>query len=227
MKWCGIFLLFFCVVVSGFSGAVTSQSIQVSTQSSFVLLTGFEPFDAYEVNPSQEIVEALHGTCIANCSIVGLVLPVSFNTSVDVFIDAVEQYHPVVILSFGLSPRAKGFEVEQCAINLKKTSLNGSFSFPKRIDCDGPFFRVSSLSAWSNVQLLRFNQVPARVSFFAGMYVCNFVYYSMLGYLSDSSSPVAYGFMHVPFLLSQDPEGLPLECMVFGVVSILESLLAS
>ena len=61
---------------------VKTDSIQINDLP-YVLLTGFEPFDIYEVNPSQLIVEALDGQIIADAQIVGVVLPVDFTFSVE------------------------------------------------------------------------------------------------------------------------------------------------
>ena len=43
-----------------------------------VLITGFEPFNGYEINPSQLIAETLNGQNIEDAEIIGIVLPVNF-----------------------------------------------------------------------------------------------------------------------------------------------------
>ena len=46
-----------------------------------VLLTGFEPFDGDDTNPSQAVVRALDGWMLAGHRIVGRELPVVFGQS--------------------------------------------------------------------------------------------------------------------------------------------------
>ena len=46
-----------------------------------LLLTGFEPFLSFTVNPTMRIVEELNGLEIAGYKIVGRVLPVDFASS--------------------------------------------------------------------------------------------------------------------------------------------------
>ena len=56
--------------------------------------------------------------------------------------------------------------------------------------------------------------IPAHQSFSAGTYVCNTVLYSTLGYIEDHKLSIKAGFIHVPLLKSQDPDGMELETML-------------
>ncbi len=51
------------------------------TGEDVVLVTGFEPFGQWDSNPSGAIALALNGTTVDGARIVGVVLPVTFNTS--------------------------------------------------------------------------------------------------------------------------------------------------
>jgi len=46
-----------------------------------LLATGFEPFDGYSVNPSDELVKAINGRKIAAYNIVGATLPLDYTTA--------------------------------------------------------------------------------------------------------------------------------------------------
>ena len=89
-----------------------------------VLVTGFEPFSKYNVNPSQLIAEALNAEYINDAEIVGIVLPVDFEESVDIVVQAVESYDPILVMSIGLSPGADSIELEKIGVNLKIPLLN-------------------------------------------------------------------------------------------------------
>lgn len=183
-----------------------------------VLVTGFEPFGGHAINPSQVIVETLNGTTLNGAEIIGIVLPVDFNKSVEVARAAIEQYHPDVVLSLGLAARSKVIKVEKIAVNLKRFPKDdGTWSFPQRIDRNGPFFRVTSLGAGAIAREMRSAGIPARQSFFAGMYICNSLFYELLGDSTENNMTASFGFIHVPLLDSQDPEGMALETMVDAV----------
>lgn len=180
-----------------------------------VLVTGFEPFGAHSINPSQLIAETLNGTTLNNASIIGIVLPVDFNKSLEGARAAIEKYHPDVILSLGLAARSKMLNVEKIAVNFKRYPKDdGTWSFPQRIDKNGPLARVTSLDAGVIAREIRNAGIPARQSFFAGTYICNALFYGVLGDIKENNMTASVGFIHVPLLETQDPEGMPLESMI-------------
>lgn len=191
-----------------------------------VLVTGFGPFDIYGVNPSQLIAETLNGKHINEAEVVGIVLPVDFEESVNATVQAIENYDPVLVISVGLSPKAHSIEVERIGINLKQMPCDErEWLFPHRVDSDGPFFRLSSIDTREVVLDLREMGIPAQQSFSTGMYIYNAVLYKTLGYIEDHDLSKKAGFIHVPLLISQDPNGMELETMIDAIeVSINSSL---
>jgi pyroglutamyl-peptidase len=199
----GIFILLFPIGMYNASGA------QV------VLVTGFEPFGNVTVNPSQLIAEALNGSIINNAEIVGVVLPVDFNESAKIATDMIEYYHPTLVISLGLNARARDIEIEKIGVNLKRYPKNdGTQSFPRRIDSSGPFLRFSSINTINIVRKIREVNISVQQSYFAGTYVCNALFYQLLGYLSEHNNLIKIGFIHVPLLDSQDQNGMPLQTMI-------------
>jgi len=189
-----------------------------NASESVVLVTGFEPFQNYTVNPSGLIAETLNGSSIGGASVVGVVLPVDFNRSAEIAIHAMKQYHPVLVLSLGLNARSHALRVEKIGVNLKRYQKeNGRWSFPHRIERAGPFFRITSLHTDEIVRTIRKVNTPVQQSYFAGMYVCNGLFYQLLGYVHAQNSSTNVGFIHVPLLDSQDPQGMPLQTMVDAV----------
>jgi pyrrolidone-carboxylate peptidase len=75
-----------------------------------VLVTGFEPFGSHSINPSQIIAETLNGSILNDAEIIGLVLPVDFNKSVENTIEAIEHYQPDLVISLGLDARSNGYQ---------------------------------------------------------------------------------------------------------------------
>jgi pyroglutamyl-peptidase len=206
-------LLVFGILFSLFSyGSYSASGAPV------VIVTGFEPFGNYSVNPSQLIAEVLNGTSLGGISVVGVVLPVDFNNSVEMTIHAIEQYHPVLVISTGLNARSHTIKVEKIGMNLKRyPNGDGTWSFPRRIDKTGPFFRITPIHTNDIVRKIRDVNISVQQSFFAGTYVCNALFYHMLGYADNQNHTIKVGFIHVPLLDSQDPQGMSLQTMTEAV----------
>jgi len=194
------------------------------TGTKIVLVTGFESFGSYTTNPSQVITETLNGSILANATIIGIVLPVNFSTSVERVRAAIEQYHPDVVWSLGLNAKSRVIEVEKIGVNFKRYQRDdGTWSFPRRIEKNGPYIRLTSLNTQDIVRTIRQANIPAKQSFFAGMYVCNAVFYEVLGYVKNQELNTSVGFIHVPLMDSQHPQGLPIETQLNAVKIAIEA----
>jgi pyroglutamyl-peptidase len=205
---------------------VLFSTFSLGTDAKVVLVTGFEPFGTHDINPSQLIAETLNGSIISNASVIGIVLPVNFSTSVEKAKEAIALFHPDVVISLGLNAKATGVEIEKIGVNMKRYPLeNGRWSFPRRIDSKGPFLRITSLKTSGIVRKIHEADIPVKQSYFAGSYICNALFYEVLGYVKDQNLPISVGFLHMPLLDSQDPGGLPLGMMVNATkIAIQESL---
>ena len=213
----------YCTPSVGFDN---TNNTTFDSKETVVLVTGFEPFNIYDINPSQLIAETLNGEYINDIEIVGIVLPVDFDRSADVVVQAIDDYDPILVISVGLSPTTHSIELEKIGLNLRQVPRNESiWFFPRRIDPDGPFIHLTSIDTRETAIELRKAGIPAHQSFSAGIYVCNDVLYETLGYIEDYELPTRAGFIHVPLLKSQDPDGMELETMIEAVkLSINTSL---
>jgi len=191
-----------------------------------VLVTGFEPFGDYTVNPSQLIAEALNGSTLNDVELFGAVLPVDFNESVEMTTDVIEHYHPILVMSLGLNPRALGIEIEKIGVNLKRYPKDdGTWSLPQRIDVPGPFLRFSSIPTQNIVRKIREANISVQQSYFAGSYICNTLFYQLIGYVSEQNNSRKVGFIHIPLLDFQAQDGMPLQTMVDAVKIAIQTCL--
>ena len=84
-------IILFLPVASGFVCSPVSQVKLGDLESSkIVLITGFEPFATHEVNPSQLIVESIHGENMSGFTVVSLCLPVNFTEAVNTIRDVID-----------------------------------------------------------------------------------------------------------------------------------------
>ena len=216
------------LVLIGVVLCCTGAQMGVVSCTPVVLVTGFGPFQNYSVNPSGLIAEALNGYSIAGASVVGVVLPVEYNQSLEIAVHAIERYQPVLVISCGLNARAHTIHVENIGVNLKRYPKgNGCLSFPHRIEKTGPLFRVSMIPVSEVVRAIKDANISAQQSYFAGMYVCNGLFYRLMSYAEGLNDSIDVGFMHVPLLNSQDPEGMPLGAMVDAVTLAIQTCLRS
>ena len=219
----------FIILIFTFSqiglGSIYGNSYNCETRSSkIILLTGFEAFGIYNINPSQLIVENLSGQIINGAEIIGIILPVDFEESEEIAAQAIEQYKPIIVLSLGLSPKTEDIDVEKFAINIMRCPIdNDTWSFPKRIDKKAPLIRFSQFKVAKTVKNIESSGIPAHFGYFAGTYVCNYLFYQTLGYVNKNCLSIDVGFIHVPLLDSQDPAGMKLDLMIEAVTITLET----
>jgi len=179
-----------------------------------VLVTGFEPFGGHEVNPAQVIAETLNGQVIDGATIVGISVPVNFTKSVEVVTQAIEDYDPIIVISIGLAAIYQTIHIEKVGLNLRRDGeIDRWFKF-RRLDPNGPWIHLSSLPTYCIAKEIRRAGIPAWQSLYAGIYICNALMYGVLDYIYENDLPIKAGFIHVPLLSSQDPQGMDLETML-------------
>ena len=84
-----------------------------------ILVTGFEPFLDFKINPTMQIVEALNGKKIDSYDIVGRILSVDFQQSAEQLKQHIEEVKPQIIISLGLAGGRFKVTPERIAINVK------------------------------------------------------------------------------------------------------------
>lgn len=201
----------------GFSGSLPREEkiAEFYHTDTVVLVTGFEPFGGFDVNPAQVIAETLDGQVVNGATIIGISVPVNFTESVEVVTQAIEDFGPSIVVSIGLAAGSRMICIEKVGLNLRKKSYEDGrwFNF-RRLNHSGPWIRLSSLPTCCIAKEIRRAGIPARQSFFAGIYICNALLYGVLGFICENDLQIKAGFIHVPLLSSQDPKGMELETMV-------------
>ncbi|MCZ2257434.1 pyroglutamyl-peptidase I [Sporosarcina sp. G11-34] len=165
-----------------------------------LLLTGFEPFLNYPVNPTMQIVEELHGLEIGQYKIYSEVLPVDFNKSGDLLMEHIHAHEPDAVISLGLAGGRAKLTPERIAINVSDGAADNSGNVP--VDepiieggADGYF---TTLPVREMVNVLKEVGLPAEVSNTAGAYLCNHVMYRALHYANQQRPNMLAGFLHIP-----------------------------
>jgi pyroglutamyl-peptidase len=180
-----------------------------------ILVTGFEPFDGADVNPSQLLVDALEETLSKAA------LPVSYARAADALRAAVRDTDPDVVICFGQADGRPGISVERFAHNLDEVETTDNDAAPgsgKPIDADGPAAYGSTLPVDEIVAALRRERIPAAPSRDAGGFLCNHVFYVLMRELDLHRPGTIGGFVHVPLVpeqtLDKSVASMPLESLV-------------
>lgn len=149
-----------------------------------VLVYGFGPYKQFEDNVTQRVVKKLP----RSANLKKIVFPVRFHKKQ--FTDTVKKYRPDVVLGLGQCSRGGLLRIERRAVNRRRNEKHervrsivrgGQKSFPTTLRLDKSALRK-----------------PARISYNAGDYVCNFSMYVILDYLRRRRRDARFGFVHVP-----------------------------
>ncbi len=194
-------------------------------KSSF-LLTGFEPFQGQQINPSKEIINFFQ----KNSSVSTLLLPVSYDRSWQVLQNYLQNEPTSFVLMLGQAAGRSRIGLEKVALNLQDSVASdedGVQRLDQVISAIGPeaIFSHLPLREWASV--LNNKGRSVEVSLNAGAFVCNSLYYQLSeSFAVDSIAECL--FVHLPFLNEQvlptEPEvpGLPLEEMVSTIQNLIE-----
>lgn len=164
-----------------------------------ILITGFEPFLNYKVNPSLEVMKALNGKWFGNFEVVGRELSVDFEKAAEQLTVYLDEVKPDMLISLGIAAGRHRITPEQIAINLREGEKDNCGFQPEneRIDPTGEDGIFTNLPIRQMVATLKDHGYPAEVSYSAGTYLCNQIMYKGLQY-SKKQPEVYAGFIHLP-----------------------------
>ncbi|QJD99166.1 pyroglutamyl-peptidase I [Massilia forsythiae] len=169
-----------------------------------ILLTGFEPFNGADINPSWEAARALDGWTGPGFQVVARQLPCVFGRANVALLDAVEELHPDIVIGVGQAGGRPEVSLERVAINVDDASIldnAGQQPVDSAIIAGGPAAYFSTLPIKAIVRALRLRGFPAGVSQTAGTFVCNHVFYGLMHHAAGRL--LKAGFVHVPYLPEQ------------------------
>lgn len=165
-----------------------------------LLLTGFEPFLKFTVNPTMKIARELHGEIIGNYKIHSEILPVDFASSGSRLLKLINQVKPDAIISLGLAGGRSKITPERIAINVKDGAADNEGNTPidEVIYKDGKDGYFTTLPIREMVNRLQESGLPAAISNTAGTYLCNTIMYVALYHAYEFQPNMKSGFIHIP-----------------------------
>ena len=199
-----------------------------------ILLTGFEPFNQENINPSWEAVRALQGWSEGDFIVHARQLPCVFGHANKVLHQAVEELQPCVVIAVGQAGGRVDLSVERVAINIDDAPIadnNQRQVIDQPVINGAPAAYFSTLPIKAIVHALREAGLPSSVSQSAGTFVCNHVFYGLMHQARDWGTTMRAGFIHIPYLPQQAAAhpgmaSMRLEDMVEGLRIAIRTTLA-
>jgi pyroglutamyl-peptidase len=172
-----------------------------------VLITGFGPFPGVPVNATMRLVPALAEAApraFPGVRIASAVLATEWTTAPRQLEALLEEIEPDLALHFGVSSRARGFEVEARALNACVQMPDAAGALPPglAVRAGGPELMATSLPVQHIVARLRRRGIPAFISRDAGGYLCNATLYHSLA-CARAAPGRRVGFVHLPATLAR------------------------
>jgi pyroglutamyl-peptidase len=197
-----------------------------------VLLTGFEPFGGETVNVSWLVAQALAADGLPGARVHAVELPCVFGASLQVLDAVLARWRPTHVLCLGQAAGRGGLSFERVAVNLDDARIPdnaGASPLDLPVVPGGPVAYFTRWAVKHMVQAAQRAGVPAELSFTAGSFVCNHVFYGLLHRVRRRRT--VGGFLHLPLLPEQAPRfpGLPvlaLDEQVRGTQAALRAGLA-
>lgn len=192
-----------------------------------LLITGFDPFGHYQINPSWEVVKALPDK-IGTFSLTKLMLPNIYGLETRMLLEKAQEIEPDIIIMLGMDSGTTKVHIDTVAINIQDALMEdnmGRRPWNKPIIENGPAAYFATISTHELVQQLQKEGLHVHLGYSSGGYVCNDVFYSVAHKFNNTNTK--FGFIHIPLLpqmVWDEKEALPLEQSLKIVTRIIELL---
>jgi pyroglutamyl-peptidase len=169
------------------------------------LITGFDPFNGESINPAFQAIKGMPNN-IADCQIIKLEIPTVFNKSIDILKNAINDHNPDIVICVGQAGGRFDITPEYVAINLDEARIpdnEGNKPSGSSIIESGNNAYFTSLPVKAIIKELKSNNIPAKISYTAGTFVCNHLFYGLMHMIQNNHPTIKGGFLHVPYLPEQ------------------------
>lgn len=165
-----------------------------------LLITGFDPFAHYIINPSWKAVKALPDI-VGDYQLHKLMLPNIFDLEAKILLEEAGRVKPDVILMTGMNSGTTKIDINLAALNIKDALIEdnmGRKPWNEPILPDAPAAYFATIPVHEIVRSLRAQKLPVQLEFASGGYVCNEIFYRAAHAYAGTTTKV--GFVHVPLM---------------------------
>jgi pyroglutamyl-peptidase len=200
-----------------------------------ILVTGFDAFGGESINPASRVLQHLERSrpCIGRgVEVITREIPTVFGASAQAVLEAIQDIMPQAVISIGQAGGAHGVRVERVALNINDARIAdnvGNRPMDSPIEPDGPSAYWATIPVREVVEAIRQEGIPATLSYSAGTFVCNHVFYSACHFVASRSLDIKVGFIHVPYLPEQALEkdaapSMSQECIIRALEAAVQTV---
>jgi pyroglutamyl-peptidase len=166
-----------------------------------VLVTAFEPYDRWSTNASWDALIAFTRDLPAAPRVVTRRYPVDFEkTRAKLAEDLAANYD--FTLHLGQAPGSSRIHLETVAVNIAGETTQSPDDFQTLVPGGPAAYRTSlPMSQWATK--IRAAGIPVQVSYHAGTYLCNAIYYLAQHMAAEKQLKTQSAFIHLPLSPSQ------------------------
>lgn len=175
-----------------------------------ILISGFEPFGGLDRNNSEDTVLLIPDE-IGSIAVEKVILPVEYGRCADILIERAELTRPDAVICTGVAQKRSSLCFEYAAINIMDSASAdnaGKVMSGVVIEEEGDSVLYTSLPLERMLGATSAAGVPSSVSFDAGTYVCNNLFYKLMYEIKYSDLCRFGGFIHFPRASVCSPERL-------------------
>ncbi|MFA6842970.1 MAG: hypothetical protein WCR33_01045 [Bacilli bacterium] len=154
-----------------------------------ILISAFAPFDGRKTNASAEVLELLNMDNLTK-----IILPVTYNESFQILEKEIERIHPQMVICLGEAINREYITVERIAINCMDSSIPDQAG----VKYQGTPIKRGEDGIFSTFDLSKIDK--KNISYSAGTYVCNNLFYNLMSYTTCKNLSIKAGFIHIPSL---------------------------
>jgi pyroglutamyl-peptidase len=166
-----------------------------------LLITAFEPFGNDPHNTSETLLRALVDDPLATrFDVATQLLPVVYPAALDKLVETIGNTQPHTVICLGQDNSRPVISVEKVAINFLNYDIPdncGAQPINKPVVAGGPAAYFSTLPVDDIVKCVADAGARSQISYSAGTYVCNALFYGLMHYIEEKSLPIRAGFDHV------------------------------
>lgn len=177
-----------------------------------ILVTGFKPFLSEKLNPSELLAQDL--SKYFSGDVVSVVLPVEFKKSYEVLSGYLSSDEFDYVIMLGQAAGRDKVCLEKIALNWVQSEYpdeTGVIPPIAEISSSHPLALMSSFPVDHIYEELHRKALPISISFSAGTYVCNELYFQV-----SANHPVKSVFIHVPLVKEQIQDNKPRPYMEYA-----------
>lgn len=189
-----------------------------------LLMTCFKPFGGQSLNASYELLSRISNP-YKNHPLYKLTLDVVYQEAGEAVIEEIKRIEPDLILLLGQAGGRSCLTLEYFALNMRSSAIKdnkGTVLELQEIEKDG----ASALKTTIPLEQIKDGLGDTlKLSYHAGTYVCNDVYYQVLSFIKKNRLEIPCAFVHIPYLEEQGKPHMKLDVGLETLTTLLDQLL--